>query len=79
MDAQQLREDVLALWVDAERLVTLPNTIAEIQQWLKTSRSCFTDLLTARGLHPQRRRSSINCFPFPPIHRAGRGALAPPP
>jgi len=45
--------------------LTLPNIIAEVQQWLETGRSCFADLLSTRGLPPPETSILDQLLPLP--------------
>jgi len=46
--------------------LTLPSLIAEVQQWLETGRSCFADLLSARGVPPPVESILDRLLPLPP-------------
>jgi hypothetical protein len=54
---ESLRQHVVSL--------TLPSIIAEVQQWLKTGRSCFADLLCARGVPPPTESILNRLLPLP--------------
>ena len=54
---ESLRQHVVSL--------TLPSVIAEVQRWMATGRSCFADLLSARGLPPPETSILDRLLPLP--------------
>lgn len=54
---ESLRQHVVPL--------TLPSLIAEVQQWLETGRSCFAELLSARGIPPPETSILDQLLPLP--------------
>ena len=45
--------------------LTLPSIIAEVQRWMETGRSCFADLLSARGVPPPEKSILNKLLPLP--------------